>query len=181
MDIKKGPWTVTGTEIKYKNPWLEVSEDAVIRPDGKTGIYGVVKMKAGASVLPYDSDGNVYLTQEYHYAVERVTIETISGALDGEESTLEAAKRELKEETGFTAERWTDLGSVDPFTSVILSPNHMYLAQNLTKGDSAQEGTETIKLLKVPFKDALDWALSGQITHAASVSAILKTARILQK
>lgn len=181
MNIKKGPWTITGSETKYKNPWIEVREDAVIRPDGKPGIFGVVKMKAGISVLPLDKDGNVYLTDEYHYAIERNTLEVVSGGVDENESLLDAAKRELKEETGLSAKEWTDLGSLDPFTGVINSPNHMYLARGLTEGESSPEGTETIRIVKMPFKDVLDQVLSGEITHGASVGAILKTALILQK
>jgi hypothetical protein len=61
MKLQKGPWTVKSTETKYKNPWIEVREDKVIRPDGKDGICGVVTMKSGVSVLPYDTEGNVYL------------------------------------------------------------------------------------------------------------------------
>src|SRR3990172_141612 len=113
--IKKGPWEVTGTKTVYQNPWLRVKEDKVIRPDGKEGIFGVVEMKPGVSVLPIDDNGNVYLTNEYHYAVERETIEAISGGIDEEENKVDAAKRELKEETGITASEWIDLGVINPF------------------------------------------------------------------
>lgn len=180
MNTQKGPWTVKDSEIKYKNPWIEVREDAVIRPDGKDGICGVVTMKNGVSVLPYDAEGNVYLTEEYHYGVERVTIEAISGGIDAGESMLEAAKRELKEETGLIASEWTDLGSLDPFTTVVVSSNHMYLARGLSQGEPDQEGTESIKVRKVPFVEALEWATIGKISHGASVAVILKTALLLK-
>lgn len=123
MNIKKGPWIITNTKEVYRNPWISVREDSVIRPDGKDGIFGVVEMKPGVSVLPLDDDGNVYLTQEFHYAVERETIEAISGGIDDNEDIQDAAKRELKEETGIIAREWTDLGVIDPFTSVVVSPN----------------------------------------------------------
>lgn len=181
MGTKKGPWTVKGSEIKYKNPWIEVREDAVVRPDGKDGICGVVTMKNGVSVLPYDLEGGVYLTEEYHYGVERITIEAISGGVDASESILEAAKRELREETGLTAAEWIDLGSLDPFTTVVVSSNHIYLARGLSQGKSSQEGTESIRVLKVPFTQALEWAMNGKITHGASVALILKTALLLDK
>ena len=67
---KNGPWTIKGTLQKYKNPWIEVTEDDVIRADGKLGIFGVVTMKAGVSVLPLDDDGFIYLTDEFHYAIK---------------------------------------------------------------------------------------------------------------
>jgi ADP-ribose pyrophosphatase len=178
---KKGPWTVKTTEIKYKNPWIEVREDKVIRPDGKDGICGVVCMKSGVSVLPYDADGNVYLTEEYHYGVERITTEVVSGGIDANETLLDAAKRELWEETGLSANEWIDLGSIDPFTTVVVCPNHLYLARGLSQGISSQEGTETIQLKRVPFSQALDMAMTGKITHGASVAVILKTALFLEK
>jgi ADP-ribose pyrophosphatase len=68
-----------------------------VRPDGKLGIFGVVKMKAGVSVLPLDDEGFVYLTDEFHYAIEQDSIETVSGATDGSEMPLQTAQRELKE------------------------------------------------------------------------------------
>lgn len=180
MEIRKGPWTLKSSEIKYKNPWIEVREDAVIRPDGNNGICGVVTMKRGVSVLPYDAEGNVYLTEEYHYGVERITTEVVSGGVDAKESLIEAAKRELKEEAGLTAIEWIDLGSIDPFTTVVVSPNHLYLARNLSHGKSGQEGTESIRLRKVPFSQALEWAMDGTISHGASVAVILKTALFLE-
>ncbi len=181
MNIKKGPWTVTDSKIVYKNPWIKVREDKVIRPDKKEGIFGVVEQKGGVSVIPMDTNRNVYLTQEYHYAVERVTIEAISGGIDTGENKLEAAQRELKEETGFTAKKWIYLGVVDPFTSVIVSPNHLYLAEDLIKGESAQEGTETIKVVKVSFEKALDMVMRSEITHGASCVALFKIKNLLKK
>ena len=71
-------------------------------------------MKSGVSVLPIDNKGNVYLTKEYHYAVERETIEAISGGIDKGENKENAAKRELNEEAGITANEWIDLGVLDP-------------------------------------------------------------------
>lgn len=169
------------TKIVYQNPWIKVREDNVIRPDKKHGIFGVIEQKGGVSVIPLDKNGNVYLTKEYHYAVERVTIEAISGGIDGKESTLQAAKRELKEETGLTAKKWTYLGVVDPLTTVLVSPNHMYLAEDLTEGEDAQEGTEQIKVIKMPFPEAIKLVMKSSITHSATAVALLKIEKIKGK
>ena len=174
MAKKKGPWLVAGTKVVYQNPWIKVREDKVIRPDGKKGIFGVVSMIPGVSVLPMDDKGNVYLTKEYHYGVERVTIEAISGGIDKGETKLQAAKRELKEEAGLVAKKWTCLGVVDPFTTAVVSPNHIYLAQKLTQSKDEQEGTETIKVIKVPFERAVDWVMTSKVTHSATATLILK-------
>lgn len=176
---KRGPWKVTGTKTVYKNPWMKIKEDKVIRPDGKSGVYGVVYLDPGVSVLA--KEGNrVYLTKEYHYAIESTTIEAVSGAIDKNESRIQAAKRELKEEAGFLAKKWTYLGVVDPLTSIVFSPNHMYLAQGLTKVENKREGTETMEIIKIPFSKAVKWAMEDKITHAASVVLILKASNYLK-
>ncbi|MBI4094950.1 MAG: NUDIX hydrolase [Candidatus Liptonbacteria bacterium] len=178
---KRGSWKIKKSRIVYKNRWISVREDSVIRPDGKRGIFGVVTMLPGSSVIPLDNRDNVYLTKEYHYGVGRVTIEAISGGIDRGESKLSAAKRELKEETGLNAKRWTYLGAVDPFTTVVYSPNHMYLARGLSQGKANQEGTESIKVIKVPLKKAIRLVMESKITHSATCVALLKVDRYLKR
>lgn len=180
MSTKKGPWEVKESKTLYKNPWITVREDNVIRPDGKDGIFGVVEMKPGVSVLPLDDEGNVYLTKEYHYAIERETIESVSGGIDGDEGTLNAAKRELLEETGISAREWIDLGFIDPFTSVVVSPNHMFLAKGLEFGEADQEGTESIRVIKVSLREAIEWVMESKITHGATATLILKAKAYLK-
>ncbi|MGB4966382.1 MAG: NUDIX hydrolase [Microgenomates group bacterium] len=179
MNIKKGPWIITDSTTKYENPWISVKEDTVIRPDGEKGIFGFVKMKPGITVLPLDSDENVYLTKEYHYAVERETLEAISGGIDTDETKEEAAKRELHEETGILAGEWIDLGVIDPFTSVVDSPNYLFLARNLEFSQPNLEGTETLKVMKIPLREAIRLVMKSEITHGASVAVILKAKEFL--
>ena len=178
---KRGSWKIKNTRIVYNNRWISVCEDSVVCPDGKPGIFGVVTILPVSSVVPLDSKGNVYLTKEYHYAVGRITIEAISGGIEKGENKLSTAKRELKEETGLVAKKWTYLGTVDPFTTVVESPNYMYLAQRLSQGKAHQEGTENIRVIKVPLKKALQWVKEGKITHSATCVALLKTAYLLHK
>jgi ADP-ribose pyrophosphatase len=178
MKKRKGPWIVTNSRIVYQNPWIRVREDKVIRPDKKPGVFGVVEQIGGVSVIPMDKKGSVYLTKEYHYAVERITIEAVSGSIDGKETKLQAAKRELKEETGFTAKKWTYLGVVDPLTTILVSPNYMYLAEDLMEGEDEQEGTEQIRVIKVPFLRALNMVMRDEITHGASKVALLKISEL---
>ena len=123
---KNGPWRVIESAVKYENPWISVREDKVLRPDGKEGIFGVVNMVPGVSVLPVDDEGNVYLVKEYKYGTEKETIEVISGGYEAGEDRLGAVRRELKEETGLEAAEIIELGFIDPFTSVINCPNYLY-------------------------------------------------------
>ena len=174
MNIKKGPWTITDSKTVYKNPWINVREDKVIRPDGKEGIFGVVEMKPGVSVLPIDDEGSVYLIKEYHYAVECETVEAVSGGIDKGEAKEEAAKRELKEETGIIANEWIDLGAIDPFTTVVVSPNYLFLARGLEFSKAGPEGTENIKVIKTSLEEAIKLVMGSKITHGATTTLILK-------
>lgn len=175
-----GPWKIKNSLEKYKNPWILVREDQVIRPDGKTGIFGVVEMVSGVSVLPLDDKGFVYLTKEFHYALGRYGLEVVSGAIDKGENSLRAAKRELEEELGIKAGRWVNLGAVDPFTTVVKSPADLYLANKIRFVKTRHEGTEKIDIIKIKFEDALKMVMQSEITHGPSCVLILKTAEYLR-
>lgn len=174
---KKGPFQLTGSKSVYQNPWISVREDTVVRPDGKKGVFGVVEMVEGSTVLALDSDGTAYLTREYKYGLGGDSLEVISGGIDEGETPLVAAKRELQEELGLTANKWTSLGYINPFTTVVRSRNHLFLAQELTKGTAAED--ELLEVTKVPFSVAIAKVLDSSISHGATCVTILKTARIL--
>src|SRR3954447_23271627 len=123
-----GPWKVLGSRDVHQDPWLALAVDNVIRPDGRPGTFSVVRVKPGVSVLALDGDGFVYLAEEFRYAVGRRTLEVVNGGREEGEDPLEAARRELKEELGIEASEWIDLGTVDPFTSMVLSPARLFLA-----------------------------------------------------
>jgi ADP-ribose pyrophosphatase len=169
-----GPWKITGTKQVYQDPWLSLRRDDVLRPDGAPGTHVVVQIKPGVSVLPIDDGGCVYLADEFHYAVGRNTLEVVSGGIDPGEDALTAAQRELREELGITAARWTSLGAVDPFTSTVVSPTQLYLAQGLTFGKHEREGTEFIRCVKVTLAEAVAAVRHSRITHAPSAVLILK-------
>jgi 8-oxo-dGTP pyrophosphatase MutT (NUDIX family) len=179
MPKQNGPWIIHETIAKYKNPWIEVSEDQVTRPDGKPGIFGVVRMKAGIAVLPIDDKGFVYLAEQFRYILEENSIEAVCGAIDDGETPVMAAQRELKEELGIVAEEWIDLGAVNPFTESILSSAFLFLARKITFTESNQEETENIKLLKVPFQEVVQMVMNSKITHAPSCVLILKVKEFL--
>jgi hypothetical protein len=180
---KNGPFIIKKSVLKYKNPWIEVTEDKVIRPGGKNGIFGIVKMQEGVSVLPMDDKGNVYLNKGFHYAIKKDDIETFSGGIDIEkgESPLKAAKRELKEESGIEAEEWIDLGLTNPFTTVIYSPQRLFLAKKLKIKKRNEKDDENLKIIKIKFKKAVQLVLNSTISHSPSCVLILKTQEFLNK
>ena len=132
-------------------------------------------------MLPLDDGGNVHLTEEFHYGVGRTTIEVVSGGIEPGEDAEIAARRELAEELGITAEEWTDMGVCDPFTSIVVSPTRLFLARTLSFGDAALEGTERIHRRAIPFAEAVQMVFDSRITHGPSCVLILKTQQLLSR
>ena len=176
-----GPWQIVRSHAIYKDAWLEVRKDDVIRPDGVAGTHGVVFLKPGVSVLALDDKQHVFLTDEFHYGVGRNTIEVVSGGREPDEPPLEAARRELEEELGIIASEWIPLGSFDPFTTMLSAPAELFLARQLKFGDSRPEGTENIRCVTMSFDEAVAMVMDGQITHGPSCTVILKAARFLDR
>lgn len=173
---RHGPWTIRETKEVYRDPWVRLQRDEVIRPDGRAGSYVVVHLKPGVCVIALDDAENVHLTEEFHYAVGRVTIEGVSGGIDAGEDPEAAARRELQEELGITAARWTEIGRVDPFTANVHSPTRLFLARQLTFGEHAQEGTEQIRRVVMSFAEAISAVERGEITHGPTCVALLRIA-----
>ena len=174
-----GPFTLQSTKEVYRSPWLQLREDKVLRPDGAPGVFGVITMREGSSVLPLDDKGQVYLVREFKYGIGEYSLEVISGGFNKDETPLAAAQRELAEETGLSATDWIDLGCVHPFTTVVYSPNHVFLARGLQRGQDRPDPGEQLSVEKLPFSQALDLVMAGKIIHAASCVVILKAARVL--
>ncbi len=171
-----GPWKILKSEQMYSDPWIQLFRDQVQRPDGKPGTYATVHLKNGVCVIALDERNNLHLTKEFHYAVGRVTIEGVSGGIEDDESPADAAVRELAEELGITAGRWTRIGSVDPFTAAVLSPVQIYLAEELTFNETNPEGTELIEHVTMSLDEGIQAVLDGAITHAPTCVAILRIA-----
>ena len=117
----ENPWTTISSEVKYENPWIKLKEDKVITPAGTEGIYGVVSFKNKAiGIVPVDENGNVYLVGQWRYPLEAYSWEIPEGGGPEGEKPLETAKRELKEETGLMASKWTLLGKLHTSNSCLL-------------------------------------------------------------
>jgi len=176
-----GPYTVLHSRPVYENAWLKVREDRVRRAGGEEGSFGVVTMRPGVSVLAMEESGEVYLVREFKYGVGESTLEVVSGAIESGESPEQAGLRELGEEVGLMAGEWVDMGLVNPFTTVVHSPNHMFLARRLSKLRPMRERESAVEVVKAPFEEALGWVLEGKITHGASCVLILKTHVFLER
>ena len=169
-----GPWTIKQSNDVYVDPFIQVRVDQVIRPDGNDGQHVVVMMKPGVCVLAMDESNNVYLTSEFHYGVGRYSLEAVSGGIEPGEAPELTARRELQEEIGLVAEHWEHVGSVDPFTTIVVSPTQLYFVNGLSSVPRDPEGTELIDLVTMPLDDAIEKIDQGEITHAPTCVLLLQ-------
>jgi ADP-ribose pyrophosphatase len=179
MEIEN-PWiTKKITEI-YQNPWIKVDEHQIINPSGNNGIYGTVHFKNKAlGIIPLDQDGNTWIVGQFRYTLNQYSWEIpMGGGLIGTDP-LKSAMRELKEETGLEANKWTEIMKIHPSNSVTDEAGVIFLAEDLTMGDTEFEETEILEIRKLPFSDVLEMVMNGSITDAISIAGILKAARIL--
>ncbi len=174
------PWITKNTTVIYQNPWIKVEEHDVINPAGKDGIYGTVHFKNKAiAIIPIDQDGNTWLVGQFRYPLNQYSWELpMGGGLIGID-ILQSAKRELKEETGLTAEKWTEIMRIHTSNSVTDEEGIVYLAEGLTQGETEFEDTEVLQIRKLPFAEVLEMVMKGSITDGISIAGILKAARIL--
>lgn len=174
-DQTPNPWTTLTERTAYENPWIRVSHRDVLNPTGGPGIYGVVHFKNTAiGIVPLDNEGYTWLVGQYRYTLGRYSWEIPEGGGPLGTSLLESAQRELLEETGITARRWTPLLEMHLSNSVTDEYGVAYLAQDLSFGESSPEDTEQLHIRRVPFSEALRMVMDGEITDALSMAAILK-------
>lgn len=174
MEQRNGPWQIKRTENKYKDEFLSLCVDEVIKPNGAPGTYATVQLKEGVAVLALDRGGRVYLTRQFRYAIGRDSIEVISGGIDEGEDPLTAARREAREELGVEGEDWHPLQHVHLETSMIKGPVHLYVVKDLHCTGPDPDDTEDIKGFRVPLGEAVQMVLRGEITHGPSCVLILK-------
>lgn len=178
--METNPWKTNKIKPIYSNPWINVEEHDVLNPAGNPGIYGKVHFKNKAiGIVPVDAEGNTYLVGQYRYTLNEYCWEIPMGGGPLEVDVLESARRELKEETGFTAAKWTNIMRIHTSNSVTDEEGFVYLAEELTSGKTEFEETEVLKLKKLPLSEAVEMVMSGEITDAISIAGLLKVARLL--
>ena len=173
MNEDRNPWIVLNQKMIYENPWIELREFQVINPSGGKGIYGKVHFKhLAVGVIPLDEEWNTWLVGQFRFTLDQYSWEIPEGGGRVDEEPLEAAKRELIEETGLTAGSWMKILTMHLSNSVTDERAIIYLARDLNLQKAAPEETEELLTRKLPFEEAEKMVESGQITDAMSVAAI---------
>lgn len=171
----KNPWTILSDNTVYDNPWINLTQYQVLNPAGGEGIYGKVHFKNLAiGILVLDTEQNTWLVGQYRFPLEQYSWEIPEGGGLIGTDPLESAKRELKEETGIEADSWIEIQRIHLSNSVSDELGIIYLARDLSYGESAPEDTEQLTVRKLPFEEAFKMVLNGSITDSLSVAAIYK-------
>ena len=172
-------WKKLDSTTVFENPWMEVRVDHVINPGGGENQYGWVHFKNRAvAILPLDEAGNTWLVGQQRYTLGEYHWELPMGGAPLDEPPIEAAKRELKEETGLEARTWHTLMKLHTSNSITDEVGYVYVAQDLTQGETSFEETEDLEILKLPLADAAAMVNAGEITDAISVAGILRAAAV---
>lgn len=165
----------------YTGRLLHVYCDNVILPNGNEATRDLIRHIGAVAVLPITDDGKVIIEHQFRYPVNEVLIEIPAGKLDSkDEDKLEAVKRELKEETGYSAKEWIELGDLYPTPAYSDEVIRTYIAKGLMKGDRNLDEDEFIDVEKVPLSELVSDVMSGKIKDAKTQIAILKAARLLE-
>jgi len=167
-------WKRLSSTLVYENDWMQVREDDVVNPGGGNNLYGHVHFKnVAVAILPLDEDGNTWLVGQSRYTLGEYSWELPMGGAPRSETPLEAAKRELREETGLTASEWTEVLRLHTSNSITDEVGVVFLAKGLEQGETDFEETEDLAVRKVPVEEAIRMAMEGGITDAISVAALL--------
>lgn len=158
---------------------LALRRDRVRWPDGSEADYRVVEGPSAVFVVPYLQNGFTVLVRQWRHTWHSTSWEVPAGTLEPGEEPLACAQRELREEAGLIAGEWTSLGATRG-TAMQTGAQHLFLARALRRVQRTPEPYERDMVLReVPFRTALDAALNGEIEHAASISALARTGRVL--
>ena len=166
-------WQRVESRIAYENPWTSIREDKVIRPDGSPGLYGVVVGRPSVIIAGFTDDGQIILTNQYRYPIERFIWELPGGGTDGQ-PPLEAAKREFWEETGFEAERWEEAAVFYPMSGLLTETCYVFCAYGLRQTDSHAREEEGIGQVRpVPVAEIQAMITAGDFLDGQSLAALL--------
>lgn len=174
MELKE---TLLEKQTVYEGKIVNLRRDTVRLPDGRESLRELVEHPGGVGVLPLDGDQNVYMVRQFRYGAGQVVLEIPAGKLEGEDP-LDCGKRELHEEIGLKAQRYTDLGRIFPTPAYDSEIIYVYLAEGLEMIDQKLDDGEFLEVEKIPLQKLLEMALAGELPDAKTQIAVLRTAKL---
>ena len=172
---ERGPWRTIRAEERYDTPWISVSHHDVIDPSGAQGIYGVIHFKnIAVGIVPLDDELNTWIIGQYRYPIKAYSWEIPEGGGKRELPPLESAKRELREEAGITAGRWTEVLQMDLSNSASDEEAIIYVAQGLEHHEPMPDHNEELVLRKLPFSELYGMVMRGEVRDSLTVAAVMK-------
>ena len=173
--IQRGPWKTVKEEVRYRSPWIAVSQHEVIDPSGKPGIYGVIHfVNLAIGIVPLDEDLNTWIVGQYRYPIQAYSWEIPEGGGKRDLPPIESAQRELREEAGIVAERWTEVLHMHLSNSASDEEAIIYVAQGLTHFAPQPDHDEELELRKLPFDELYGMVSRGDVTDSLTVAAVTK-------
>lgn len=163
----------------YDGMIFTVYHGRVQLPNGKDAPRDRIEHIGGAGILPLDADGNIYLVRQYRYGVDKELLEIPAGKLEAGEDPQNTVVRELQEEVGFLPRRVTPLGWMELSPAYLGEITYLYLGQDLTPSKANLDDDEFLEVIKMPFEEAFQKVLGGEITDGKTQNAILKAAVLL--
>lgn len=183
MDVFENLWEepLQSQEI-FDGVVVHLFKDTVTLPNGHTAIREVIRHIGAVAVVPVTDDGKVVVERQFRYPLNEVITEIPAGKLDSfTEDRLAAAKRELEEETGYTADNWQELGDFHPTAAYCDEKITLYLATGLHQGNRHLDDDEFLNVMAVPMEELVADIMSGRITDGKTQAAILKAYYLLRK
>src|ERR1035437_3338304 len=172
----KNPWTRLTSEMVHESPWISVTKHDVLNPNGNPGTYSVVHFQNLAiGILPLDKDYNTWIVGQYRYPISQYSWEIPEGGGKRDVAPLDSAKRELLEETGITANKWTKIQEMYLSNSASDEFCILYIAQDLSFGEAEPEDDEQLEVRKLHFDELYQMVENGEITDSLTVATVLKT------
>ncbi|MFM2476803.1 NUDIX domain-containing protein [Celerinatantimonas sp. MCCC 1A17872] len=176
------PWQTKSKKVVFENPWLRVEDHSVINPAGNPAQYGIVHFKNRAvGVVALTDDQQIYLVGQSRYALNCYSWEIPEGGCPENEAVEDAAKRELREETGLIANSIEPLFKMHLSNSVTDETAYLFLATQLQAGEQELEESEDISVKKLALSEAIAMVERGEITDAITIAALYAIERRLAK